>query len=332
MPDPDTALDRVVAVQTQYAQSLEIALAARSKRKVKGWEAGALSEGGHLHKSWGLRKTLHAHGPDGWRLVHGALGARWHERYHRRMPEWQPGRDFRRIEDEIVRCLAEGPKTRAELHALVPEVAGLPMAGWGVDVMGAAFRGELRVVGRGAEQRFALSRILPSEGGLAELLRAYLRGYGPATARDFAYWVGLPLREIVPVVEAVRLELEEVPGGFVLVGSRTEPPAPPRATLLAKFDPLTMGHMDKSRWLDPADHGRVFRKAAQVEAVVLLRGRAAATWRVSRGTRRATVTVEPFRTLRPPEFRAVERAAARLGASIGWGEIEVTLGAFASIP
>ncbi len=319
LPDADTALERVVAVQTQYAQSLEIALAARSKKNVTGWEARALGEKGHLHKSWGLRRTLHAHGPEGWALVHGALGAGWHDRYHRRMPAFHPERDFRRIEAAILDALAGGPKTRTELHALVPEVAGLPMAGWGVDVMGAAFCGALRVVGRGSEQRFALAT--PPVGGcLEDLLRAYLRGYGPATVKDFGYWVGLPLRDVAPTFANIRGELQEFAGGFVLADAPDEASQPPRAVLLAKFDPLTMGHADKSRWLLPADHPRVFRKAAQVEAVVLLRGRAAATWRVARTPKRATLTVEPFRTLRPPEHAAIERVAFRLGKSIGWGE------------
>ena len=324
LPDPDAALERVVAVQTQYAQSLEIALAVRSKKRVKGWETKALAHAGHLHKSWGLRRTLHAHGPSGWALVQGALGARWHARYHERMPLWQPGRDYRFIEDRILECLQSGPKTRAELHAMIPELSGLAMAGWGVDVAGAAYRGELRVIGRGAEQRFALAEApIPPDDGLVALLRTYLRGYGPATERDFAYWVGLPLRDIAEAFALLRPELDEVPAGYVLHGSETNIPSIPRAILLAKFDPLTMGHADKSRWLDPKDHGRVFRKAAQVEAVVLLKGRAAATWRVARKAKRASVTVEPFRNLRPPEISAVERAANRLGASIGWGETEV---------
>lgn len=311
-----------MAVQTQYAQSLEIALAARSKKRLKGWEARALGERGHLHKSWGLRRTLHAHGPEGWRLVHGALGSGWHERYHRRMPLHHPTRDFRRIEAAILDALASGPKTRTELHALVPEVAGLPMAGWGVDVMGAAFCGSLRVVGRGAEQRFALATP-PAGGCLADLLRAYLRGYGPATPKDFAYWVGLPLRDVAPTFAECRDELAEVVGGFALAEMPLNAPKPPRALLLAKFDPLTMGHADKSRWLLPADHPRVFRKAAQVEAVVLLRGRAAATWRVARTPKQATVTIEPFRNLRPPERAAIERQVAKIGASIGWGELDI---------
>ena len=96
---------------------------------------------------------------------------------------------------------------------------------------------------------------------------------------------------------------------------------PRGAILLAKFDPLTLGHADKSRWLADEDRGRVFRKAAQVEAVALLRGRAAATWRVARTTNRARVTVEPFRDLKDSEKGSIERAAARLGRLIGWGEI-----------
>jgi len=239
------------------------------------------------------------------------------------MPEWQPGRDYRYIEDRILKCLQSGPKTRAELHASIPELSGLAMAGWGVDVMGAAFRGSLRVIGRGAEQRFAAAQApIPPEDGMVALLRAYLRGYGPATEGDFAYWVGLPRRDVRPAFESLRPELKEKDGTFVPIEMDHEAPSPPRALLLAKFDPLTMGHMDKSRWLDPKDHGRVFRKAAQVEAVVLLKGLAAATWRVTRKASRAIVMVEPFRSLRPPERTAIERAAFRLGSSIGWGEVD----------
>lgn len=325
MPDPDAALDRLVAVQTQYAMSLEVALAVRSKKRVKGWETKALAETGHLVKSWGLRRTLHAHGPEGWALVHGALGARWHERFHVRMPLWQPGRDFRAIEEAIIASLESGPKTRAELHTLVPEVAGLDMAGWGVDVMGAAYRGRLRIVGRGAEQRFALCEPpnVAHEEPLTALARAYFKGYGPATMKDFSYWTGLPQRELEEPFAALRQELAEQEGRFSLIGE-TEVAKPPRALLLAKFDPLTMGHADKRLWLDPKDHGRIFRKAAQVEAVVLLRGRAAATWRVARKPRSAVVTVEPFRKLRPTEEQAIERVAQRLGRSIGWGEVDLS--------
>ena len=310
-----------MAVQTQYAQSLEIALAARSKRRLKGWEAKGLTAEGHLHKSWGLRHTLHAHGPQGWSLVHGAVGETMYARHHRRMREF-PEFDSYRIEARILECLREGPKSRIELHALIPELAGLPGAGWGRDVAGAAFLGALKIVGRGAEQRFCLARTEPTEGGLAELLRAYLRAYGPATVKDFAYWTNLPQREVAPIFAALGEELVEVGDGFALEAG--EAPAPPSAILLAKFDPLTLGHADKSRWLSPHDYKRVFRKAAQVEAVVLLRGRAAATWRIARKPHRAEIAVEPFRTLRPPERAAIERAAQKMGVSIGWGEVTVT--------
>jgi len=198
--------------------------------------------------------------------------------------------------------------------------------GLSTDVMGAAFLGKLRVIGRGAEQRFALAEPpLANGSGLTELLRAYLRGYGPATKKDFSYWTGLPLRDLAAAFAELGDELVETPAGYVLSELSHEAPRPPRALLLAKFDPLTMGHADKSRWLDPKDQGRVFRKAAQVEAVVLLKGRAAATWRVTRGAKSAVVAVETFRTLRPPERAALERAAHKLGASIGWGSVEVAM-------
>lgn len=250
-----------------------------------------------------------------------------HARHYRRMREY-PEFDAQEIERRILALLEEGPKSRPELHALIPGLSSLPSAGWGRDVAGAAYLGTLKIVGRGAEQRFALaSPPLPSgeEGpgmrGIEPLLRAYLRGYAPATVKDFAYWTGLPQREVAPAFAAIRDELREIDGGFAL--DIADAPEPLRATLLAKFDPLTLGHSDKSRWLAPEHYKRVFRIAAQVEAVILLRGRAAATWRVARSPKRATVAVEPFRSLRPPERKSIERAAARMGASIGWGEIAV---------
>ena len=336
LPDPDAALERVVAVQTQYAQSLEIALAARSRKGLKGWEAGALAPEGHAHKSLGLRHTLHTHGPEGWALVHDAVGAAMHARHHRRMAEIQ-GFDGLEIERRVLELLADGPLSRAELHARIPGLAELPGAGWGRDVAGAAYLGGLKVVGRGAMQRFARSdaRVpsregerppLPEESGMPALLRAYLQAYGPATLRDFAYWTGFPQRDVRPAFEALSEEIELVEGGFVRKGSREGIPAPRGAILLAKFDPLTLGHADKSRWLSDEDRGRVFRKAAQVEAVVLLRGRAAATWRLARTRTRARVTVEPFRPLNDSEKRSIERMAARLERSIGWGEVVVDYG------
>ena len=320
-------------MQTQYAQSLEIALAARSRKGLKGWETRALAPEGHVHKSLGLRHTLHAHGPEGWRLVHGAVGAAMHARHHRRMAEIQ-GFDGLEIERRILELLADGPLSRAELHARIPGLVELPGAGWGRDVAGATYLGGLKVVGRGASQRFALSgaglrareRGLPPESnleGLAALLRAYLRGYGPATVRDFAYWTGFPQRDVRPAFGALAGEIELGEGGYALSGSREGTSAPRGAILLAKFDPLTLGHADKSRWLADEDHGRVFRKAAQVEAVVLLRGRAAATWRVARSSLRAKVTVEAFCELKESEKASIGRAAARLGGSIGWGEVVV---------
>ena len=215
-------------MQTQYAQSLEIALAARSRKALKGWEAGALAPEGHAHKSLGLRHTLHTHGPEGWRLVHGAVGAAMHARHHRRMREF-PLYDGFEIERRILELLAEGPLSRAELYAQIPGLAELPGAGWGRDIAGATYLGGLKVVGRGATQRFALASLRPSGGegpgvrgpgftGLESLLRAYLRGYGPATVRDFAYWTGFPQRDVRPAFEVLAGEIELAEGGFVLRG------------------------------------------------------------------------------------------------------------------
>ena len=45
---------------------------------------------------------------------------------------------------------------------------------------------------------------------LAELARRYVRAFGPATDRDFAYWSGLPLRDVRAGLSSISSEIEEV--------------------------------------------------------------------------------------------------------------------------
>ena len=68
----------------------------------------------------------------------------------------------------------------------------------------------------------------------------------------------------------------------------------PSIVLLPKFDALLLGYRDKTRVLSETHRKRVFRAAAQVEAVVLINGRVAATWRLDSGNRDLEFTVEPF--------------------------------------
>ena len=87
-----------------------------------------------------------------------------------------------------------------------------------------------------------------------ELVRRWLRGFGPATIADVKWWTGLPMgqvRRAVAATGAVEVDLDGVPG-LVLPDDLDPVPAPePWAALLPALDPTTMGWADRDFYLGP---------------------------------------------------------------------------------
>ncbi len=150
-----------------------------------------------------------------------------------------------------------------------------------------------------------------TEPGLDDLVLRYLAAFGPATARDVAAWSRLSglgavldrLRpSLVTFTDERGSELFDVPsaprpGGDV--------PAPVR--LVAEFDNLVLSHADRSRVISAASTKRFYTVNGVVPGAVLIDGFVAGMWRVARGRRTATLTIELFG---PPRQRAELAAEA----------------------
>ncbi len=149
---------------------------------------------------------------------------------------------------------------------------------------------------------------------VAEVVRRYLAGHGPATERDLAWWTGLTLTEVRAGFAAVRDELSEVRcDGAVLWTLGDPPPAEPDGVrALAGFDELLLGVADRSHVLAAEHRDAVVPGGNGVFFPLLVEdGEVVGTWRrvVTRG--RATVAVSPFDgTTDPTRFE--EAAAAAL--------------------
>lgn len=65
--------------------------------------------------------------------------------------------------------------------------------------------------------------------------------------------------------------------------------------LLGKYDPLLLAHKYKDWIIDPTDSAKVWRSGGRVEAVVLVDGQIAGTWRYRRKTHAIDVTIGMFR-------------------------------------
>ena len=93
------------------------------------------------------------------------------------------------------------------------------------------------------------------EHARTELVRTWLRTFGPATLADIKWWFGNTLtwaRHALRDVEAVQVDLDGTPG-FALPDDLEEEPEPgPWAALLPGLDVTTMGWYDRDWYL--AEH------------------------------------------------------------------------------
>lgn len=284
------ALQNLVAVQSQYPASVPVALAARAPIPKKGYDFS------DIRRIWSLRRTLHVQTAENHALMLAASG-HVHLGYYRGFMRRQRGMDGEAVETmeaQILAALQSGPKMRSEFHEEVPMLKSLESTGWGADVMGLAYRGQVVITEQGAARtKFAARRCEPLTAeptvAMAELWRRYLRVYGPATVTDFAYWLGVYVREVRDAFALLEPELVAIDWGqpmnaYILAEDETalrEAEIPRGIRLLPKFDPLVLAWKDKKRILDAEAYKLVIRPAAQIEAVIWMDGRFAGTWRAS---------------------------------------------------
>lgn len=337
--EPLAAVRSMIAVQAQYTASIPLAIHARCPSAPRTWTDYALTHDRSLVKTWCLRGTLHMLAAEDLALMVGSFGERYHlaiERVMLRMCNMDTV-TWHRVEQDTLHALAAGPLDRTALHAAVPRLRDVPWSGWGEDVKGLAYQGDLLMVGsKGSRPVFARRdmwlpdlRFRPRTPikSLEELLTRYLQTFAPATLGDFAHWTGLPaavVRETAARATGFLIPVH-VEGHSSPLLARAEDvedlqkplPEAPAITLLPKFDALLLAWKDPSRVMDGGDHGAVFRPAGQIEAVVLLRGRAAATWRMKQTSTGLQIAVAPFQPIGRTSRHHVEEAFEGLGAWLG---------------
>jgi hypothetical protein len=147
----------------------------------------------------------------------------------------------------------------------------------------------------------------------AELVRRWLRGFGPATIADLKWWTGLPMgqvRRAVAETGAVEVDLDGTPG-LVLPDDLDPVPAPePWVALLPALDPTTMGWAGRDFYLGP-HRPALFDRNGNAGPTIWLDGHVVGGW-----AQRATgeVVLRLLEDVGADATAAIEAEAARLTA------------------
>jgi hypothetical protein len=150
-----------------------------------------------------------------------------------------------------------------------------------------------------------------------ELLRKYLRAYGPATLQDFAHWSGISMAEVRPLKPLLDAELADHNGLLVLredlkhlEGDGCDLKS---VHLLPYFDVYLLAHSLKDHLLESRKYKRVYRNQGWISPVLLIDGRIAGVWGYELSRQRINIEVESFARIDSSARAQIQVHAQALG-------------------
>lgn len=314
MPIADAA-DQVGGLQTQYAPSGYVGLWTRIAGFRRTDLTAALEDRSVIQATL-MRTTIHmVSRREFWAFAMGVREARrtWALR------AWQGD-----ITEEgsiasaalLHEALAAGPKTVKELDGLAGGFVGT--AGLWVDLV--------RVPPSGTWERRRADRLaladdwigppdVTAEEGMAHLVRAYLRGFGPGPWKDIASWAGISVTDARRAGAGLTLvrcrdedgrELLDLPDAPL-----PDPDTPAPVRFLPHWDANLLVHARRTGLLPEPHRPRVFgiRNPFSV-GTVLVDGRVVGGWSLRDGR----IVVDPYEEVSPRDRDAVEEERAALEA------------------
>jgi hypothetical protein len=315
--DPVGVAERLLAVQAQDPRGARLAIRARTTGLTAADVDRALTENRSLVVTWLNRGTLHLVRSEDYPWLQALTTPPLFAGNARRLAqEGVSPDDAERGVEAIERALAdEGPLTRMQLRERVRAV-GVPAERQALVhvLMLASLRGLVvrgPVVGK--QHAYVLVRdwlgrpqLVDRELALAELVRRYLVGHGPANERDVAKWAGLPLRDARAGLSAISRKLVERDDGLVDLRRRTRVHDLPPPRLLGQFEPVLLGWRCREPLV--GRHESLLVSGGLFRPFALVGGRAVAAWRLV--DRR--VELEPFAKLSGADAAALETDADEL--------------------
>ena len=324
------AIERLAALQAQWAPSPYIALWSRLKdfRREKLWSAIERHE---VIRARLMRGTLHLVSAGDFYSYAVATQDLQRGAWNR----LQVGRgvDPRKVA-ELATAFAREPRPKEEVLEHVQERIGTKLGGpfnWLVwrfvsahaDLVTAPPGGHWEYGGTDAPYVAARHWIArgerpPEEKALELLIRRCLAAFGPATLADVAQFAGQVPPRVRPALERIASTLRTFSDeqGRLLYdlprAPRPDGAAPAPVRFLPRYDELLISYAHRDRVIAPAHRRAVYSKNAIVEAVVMVDGFAAGTWKLDRAKDTAVLGITPFAPLARRDRAAVDAEGRRL--------------------
>ena len=315
--------------------SAELQLAQRVDGIVQADVRRALWEERSLVKAWTLRGTLHIHPADElplWLAARRAVSAEAAE-----LPAWPDpkgvvhppvtAQELAELRAAVWDAFDDRALLREELTTAVLERVGNKHEGR----LRSGFAFFLSELCQGPPQGNKITLARPDrwigawhevdeQEALFEVLRRFLRAYGPTRPQDFRAWFGADAP-----FDAFDLDEVDVEGhrAFVLAGDDEFPEDGNAVRLLPEYDVYVMGFRERDHLIPQAvkeqiaAHGRGRYEGPAGVRILLIDGVAAGLWERKKRGKRIELRVNPARRLTRNERAQLVDEAQRIGAFLG---------------
>jgi hypothetical protein len=316
MPLP-AALEQVAGIQAQYAPSMYIGLWSR----LAGFERPALNaalERREVVQATLMRSTIHlVSRADYWPFALATRAAR-RERWMRSVPDAPSAAAMAGAARALRRRLEqEGQLRRADVEQLLGKTRAQGVGLW-LDLVRVPPCGtweRRRADLYGAAEHWLGPPDTSERAAAEQLVRRYLAGFGPASAKDVASFTGLTVGALRRALAALELRRFRGEDGAELLDLPDAPlpdpdtPAPPR--FLPTWDATLLVHARRTGLLPEEHRPKLFGiKTPHSFPSFLVDGAVAGTWRYADGE----IELAPFVPLSAADKRALREEAERLAA------------------
>ncbi len=178
----------------------------------------------------------------------------------------------------------------------------------------------------GTEQTFVLldewagKRNTPSrDEALGILAHRYFRSHGPTTAKDFAGWTMLPMKEARAGIAAAGLRKVDVDGTEMWADPAVLDAGPVRGWhALPGFDEYMLGYKDRSMMATPAQLKSIIPGGNGVfQSTLVQDGKVRAVWKRTLGKKAVSIVVSPQTTFTAKDWASAEEALQPFGTFVG---------------
>lgn len=328
----------VCGIQAQLMASAHLALNARLPNLTREEIRSALFEKRTLVKAHCMRQTLHLLPSTQYATYISANKKTRLKQVRNVMDRFKiTDREADQLLRALLEALAEKPLAQKALRAIVrPQVSKKVRAWmdkvWGI-VRPAVVEGlvcygpdegnEITYVR--TEDWLPKQKTVSPESAQEFLLRAYLRAYGPATARDFAHWSGISMKEVTQVWESTEEEFTEVQEedrkSYILredeIALSKSSLKNPNLRLLPSFDVFLLAHAEKSHMVHDSHYKLIYRNQGWISPVILIDGQVAGTWTHQRKGKHLSIQLTPFNKLPNSLNPQIESESTRIANFLG---------------